>query len=141
MKVKKGRDTIIFNILSYILVGIFAFVCILPFYLIVVGSFTRESVIIREGYQLFLAAKDFSLEAYRMAFKSPERILHAYGITILVTVIGSLISIFLTTMTGYVLSRPDFPFCSMISSISPCIRSFRYGICSFSSSAFAIRSV
>ena len=109
MKIKKGKDTIIFNIVAYTLVGVFALACIIPFYLIVVGSLTDEKTIITEGYQFFLNASNFSLESYQMALKTPETIIHAYGVTIFVTVVGTVLSIFLTTMTGYVLARPDFP--------------------------------
>ncbi len=42
---KKGKDQVVFNILAYVLVGLFAILCLVPFYLIVVGSFTSESTI------------------------------------------------------------------------------------------------
>ena len=109
MKVKKGKDEKIFLGISYVLVTLFAVLCLLPFYLILVGSFTRESVILTEGYSFFLAAESFSAEAYRMAFKSPDTIVKAYGITLFVTVTGTLAAVFLSAMTGYVLARPDFP--------------------------------
>ena len=115
MKIKKGKDTIIFNIVAYTLVGVFALACIIPFYLIVVGSLTDEKTIITEGYQFFLNASNFSLESYQMALKTPETIIHAYGVTIFVTVVATVLSIFLTTMTGYVLARPDFPWRNEIS--------------------------
>lgn len=99
----------------YQLVGLFALACLLPFYLIIVGSFTAESSIIKEGYSFFLTAKKFSTEAYKLALKNPQSILHAYGVTIFVTVVGTVLSIFMTTMTGYVLSRPDFPWRNGIS--------------------------
>ena len=117
MKIKKGKDTIIFNIVAYTLVGVFALACIIPFYLIVVGSLTDEKTIITEGYQFFLNANNFSFESYQMALKTPETIIHAYGVTIFVTVVGTVLSIFLTTMTGYVLARPDFPWRNGISFI------------------------
>lgn len=109
MKIRKGKDAILFYALAYLLVGVFAFACVIPFYLIIVGSMTKENIIITRGYQLFITAKVFSLEAYRLALKDPESILKAYGVTIFVTAAGTGISIFLTTMTGYVLARPDFP--------------------------------
>lgn len=109
MKARMGKDVIAFKIFSYIVTAIFGLICIIPFYLIVVGSLTDESTIIKEGYQFFLTAKTFSLEAYKMALKNPDSILHAYGVTIFVTVVGTVISIIITTMTGYVLARPDFP--------------------------------
>ena len=46
---KKGKDQVVFNILAYVLVGLFAILCLVPFYLIVVGSFTSESTIVKEG--------------------------------------------------------------------------------------------
>ena len=108
-KVKKGKDQIAFGIIGYLLVTVFALACIIPFYLIVVGSFTAESTIVTKGYSFIIAAKDFSTAAYQMAFKSPQTILGAYGITIFVTVVGTVLSIFITSMTGYVLARNDFP--------------------------------
>lgn len=105
----KGMDQIIFEVIGYILVFLFALACVIPFYLIIMGSFTKESTIVTTGYKLWLTAKDFSSEAYAMAFKNPQTILKAYGVTIFVTVVGTVLSIFLTTMTGYVLARKDFP--------------------------------
>ena len=101
----KGKDQIIFNILAYVLVGLFAVACLLPFYLIVTGSLTDESTIVKEGYSFFLTAKNISTEAYKLALKNPQSIIHAYGVTIFVTIIGTVLSIIMTTMTGYVLSR------------------------------------
>lgn len=95
---KKGKDQVVFNILAYVLVGLFAILCLVPFYLIVVGSFTSESTIVKEGYSFFLTVKNFSTEAYHLALKNPQSILHAYGVTIFVTVVGTLLSIFMTTI-------------------------------------------
>ena len=57
MKVKKGKDERIFLGIAYVLVAVFAVVCLLPFYLVLVGSFTKESTILTEGYSFFLTAK------------------------------------------------------------------------------------
>lgn len=115
MKVKKGKDERIFLGIAYVLVAVFAVVCLLPFYLVLVGSFTKESTILTEGYSFFLTAKNFSLEAYKMAFKSPDTLVQAYGITIFVTVVGTITAVLLSAMTGYVLARPDFPWRNKIS--------------------------
>ncbi|BCS82087.1 carbohydrate ABC transporter permease [Anaerocellum diazotrophicum] len=100
-------DKIIFNFLSYTIVGIFALACILPFYLVVIGSFSDERTIITEGYSLVI--KKFSLEAYKLIFKNPISIIRAYEITIFVTVVGTICNLFITLMTAYVLARKDFP--------------------------------
>lgn len=86
---KKGKDQVVFNILAYVLVGLFAILCLVPFYLIVVGSFTSESTIVKEGYSFFLTVKNFSTEAYHLALKNPQSILHAYGVTIFVIGCGN----------------------------------------------------
>ena len=100
------RDVLLFNGLGYILLIAFALMCIIPFYLVIVSSFQAESVLIREGYPLYI--KEFSLESYKLCLKNPDAILRAYGITVLVTVVGTAIAVLLNTMTGYVLSRKDF---------------------------------
>lgn len=108
-KVKKGTDQITFEIIGYLLVCIFALACVIPFYLIIMGSFTNESTIVTTGYKFWLGLKEISTEAYAMAFKNPQTILEAYAVTVFVTVVGTTLSIFMTTMTGYVLARKDFP--------------------------------
>ena len=106
---RKSRDKIIFAVISYTLIALFALACVIPFYLIIVGSFTSEHSILTEGYSFLVTADRFSLAGYDTALKNPMEILRAYGVTIFVTVLGTVPSIFLMTMTGYVLSRKDFP--------------------------------
>ena len=103
-----GADVICINIVSYLLIGIFALACVIPFYLIIVASFTPETSLIRNGYPLFPTG-EFSLESYALCIKNPEQILKAYGTTIGITVVGTFLSVLISTMTGYVLSRQDFP--------------------------------
>ena len=79
----------------------------IPFYLIIVASFTDEASLIRNGYPLI--PTDFSIESYRLSLKNPTSILMAYGVTIGVTFFGTLLAVLLASMTGYVLSRRDFP--------------------------------
>lgn len=101
------RDQLAVNILGYILVGLFALLCVVPFYLIIVASFTDESSLIRNGYPLIPA--DFSIQSYLLCLKNPTEIVRAYATTIGVTVLGTVLAVFIATMTGYVLSRKDFP--------------------------------
>ena len=107
-KKKYGIDTITMNIAAYLLIGIFAIVCILPFYLIIIASFTPEASLIKNGYPL-IPTGEFSLESYGLCLKNPEQILRAYGVTIGITVVGTFFAVFIATMTGYALSRQDFP--------------------------------
>ncbi len=106
-KIKTGGDVIAINILGYVLISIFALLCLMPFYLIIIASFTDNAELIRSGYPLIL--KSFSLEAYKLCLKNPTTIIRAYVNTIGVTVVGTFLAIIMATMTGYVLSRQDFP--------------------------------
>lgn len=107
VKRKIGKDVLSVNIVGGILIGLFALVCLMPFYLIIIASFTEETSLIRNGYPLI--PTDFSIQSYLLCLKNPIAIVRAYGTTISVTLIGTALSVFLATMTGYVLSRRDFP--------------------------------
>ena len=104
-----GKDVVAVNIVGCILIGVFAFICVVPFYLVIVASFTSNQSIIQDGYPLVVAAKNFSLQSYQLCLKNPTAILQAYGMTILVTLIGTFCAVMMACMTGYVLSRKDFP--------------------------------
>jgi putative aldouronate transport system permease protein len=101
------RDELTANILGIIIIGLFALMCVIPFYLIIVASFTDENTLIRSGYPLFPTS--FSTQSYQLCLKNPTAIVRAYANTIGVTVVGTLLAVFMATMTGYVLSRQDFP--------------------------------
>lgn len=101
-----GKDRITFNLISYIFLGVFSAVCLLPFLLVISGSLTEQYAIQLHGYQLI--PETFSLEAYKMLFRIPEDILRAYGVTIFVTVTGTVVGLLFTSMAAYVLASPDF---------------------------------
>jgi len=106
MRKKYNRGYRIFNMISKVLLGLFALICLLPFVLMIVGSFTDNGEVVREGYSLF--PKKWSTGAYDMLFSYPDNIIRAYRNTIIQTVVGTFISLFCISMTGYVLSRQDF---------------------------------
>ena len=104
-----SKDEIAVNVVGVVLIGLFALICVVPFYLIIIASFTSESSLIKNGYPLLPSITNFSLESYQLSLKNPVAILKAYGTTIGVTVVGTFLAVLLATMTGYVLSRKDFP--------------------------------
>lgn len=106
-------STIAFHGISYLFITLIAVTCLLPFILIISGSFTAEQTIRLEGYSLF--PKVTSTEAYSIIFRSPQKVLNAYGISAFITVTGTVASLFFTTMTAYVLSRKDFKYRNQIS--------------------------
>lgn len=103
----KSKDAMVVKLVGYLFIGIFALICVIPFYLIVIASFTSEASLIRDGYPIF--PTDFDLQSYLLCLKNPISILKAYGTTIGVTAVGTTLAVLMATMTGYVLSRKDFP--------------------------------
>jgi putative aldouronate transport system permease protein len=101
-----GADEKILSALSYGFNGIIALACVLPFVMVVSGSFSSEEAVRLAGFSLL--PRDFSLSAYQTVFQEPAVIARAYAVTVLLTVSGTLLGLFLQTMTAYVLARKDF---------------------------------
>ncbi|MEG0397193.1 MAG: carbohydrate ABC transporter permease, partial [Oscillospiraceae bacterium] len=84
-----GRDRLLFNIISYVVLTILSAVCLLPFLLVLSGSVSEQRSIQLHGYRLF--PETVSLDAYKMLFRIPEELIRAYGVTIFVTAVGTII--------------------------------------------------
>lgn len=113
MKMRINKSTIVFNTAGYIFLSVFSLFCLLPFLLIISGSFTSEASIHIDGYRLI--PKVFSLEAYKSVFSTPQSIGKAYLVTTVVAVSGTLLGLFFISMAGFVLQRKDFKYKNMIS--------------------------
>lgn len=106
MKKKTKTKDHLYKFIAYAIVLFFAVVCLIPFLIVVSGSFSSERAILSQGFNIL--PRDFSLEAYKFILENPTDILNGYKITIAVTLIGTGGSLFLTSMASYVLSRQDF---------------------------------
>ncbi|WP_274648789.1 carbohydrate ABC transporter permease [Paenibacillus humicola] len=109
---RRSGAIVVFNILGYSLVSVAALLCLIPFLMVISGSFTSDHAISNYGYSLI--PKEFSVKAYSILFRYPEDILRAYGVSIFVTVCGTFLGLFLVSMTGYVLNRKDFRYRNVI---------------------------
>ena len=105
-KVKAGKDVIALNIIAYTFCTIMALVCLVPFIMVLSGSFSSESAITANGFSLL--PQEFSLEAYKTVFRDPMTVVRAYATTIVLTIVGTFLGLMIQTMTAYVLSRKDF---------------------------------
>lgn len=106
-----GKTNAFFNIIFTIV----ALMCIIPVVFIFIISISSEQSIKMNGYRFIPEA--FSVDSYLFLFREGEMIVHALGISILVTVVGTVLGVALTTLMGYVLSRSDYKlkgFCTMI---------------------------
>ena len=102
----RGKDEILLNVLGVIFILITSLLCLLPFVMVLSASFSSEDAILRNGFSLL--PQEPTLEAYRNVFENPYIILRAYINTIVLTIVGTVIGLFLISMTAYVLQRRDF---------------------------------
>jgi putative aldouronate transport system permease protein len=104
------------NALLHLISGAFAFACVFPFIFVLIISLTDEKSLLQNGYRIF--PEKWSTFAYSYIFKTGDQLLHSYGITITVTVIGTLLTVFMTTLYAYALSRKNFSYRKFFSFIA-----------------------
>lgn len=102
-----SKDQKIWRIVAHIVMILLSALALLPFILLIIASFTDETVALVNGYSYF--PEKWSLGAYEYIIQNSKTFLSAYGMTILVTFIGTLVSVVLTALTGYVLSKRNLP--------------------------------
>jgi putative aldouronate transport system permease protein len=112
-KVKIGAAGHAMNAIAFILLTLGSVICVLPFIIIVSGSFTDNTTILREGYSLL--PRNITLSAYRTIFKAPQDIFQAYKMTFIYTILGTGIGLMVITMTSYVISRNEFKYRNQVS--------------------------
>ena len=98
----KTSTNIAFNLVFLIL----AIMCVIPLAFVFSISITDEAVLRSNGYQLIPEA--FSASAYEFLWNERLTILRAAFMSVMVTIIGTIISIALNTSMGYVVSRRSF---------------------------------
>ena len=109
----KDHSTLGFNIMKGVLLTILSLLCVLPFIVIISGSFTSNIEIITNGFSLL--PRGFTVEAYKTIFKTPEDILQAYKMNFYYTFIGTALGLIIITLTAYVISRKEFKYRNTVS--------------------------
>lgn len=108
----RGWETMQFESKSYqwiasIIMMTLSITCIIPFVLLIMSSVASEESIIQYGYSFFPA--EFSLKAYEYLWNHALELGRAYGITVFITVFGTAVSLTITSMLAYPMSRSDMP--------------------------------
>ena len=91
------------NFVINLIFTLIAGMCIIPFLFVTIISLTSEEYIRVNGYSFF--PKEWSLDAYEFIFSSGSTILRSYGITIIVTVLGTILGVLIMSMFAYAISR------------------------------------
>ena len=95
-----------FGLFAYTILTFLSLCCLIPFLFIISGAFSSEQSILEHGFSLIPI--EYSLEAFRAVFAVPENIFNAYGVTIFITIVGTAVGIFFSSMAAYVLQRKEF---------------------------------
>ncbi|HEY8362374.1 MAG TPA: carbohydrate ABC transporter permease [Tissierellaceae bacterium] len=111
MQTRNMSDKFI-SVISHVFIAIFAVICLLPFMLVVSGSITDEIAIIKNGFRLI--PEKISFDAYKLVLND-NTIFNAYGVTIFVTVVGTILSMLVTSAMSYALSLEHLKYRNQIS--------------------------
>lgn len=96
------------NLLFSLIFLISALCAVIPVVFVVILSFTDKTSIANIGYSFF--PETWSLQAYKTLWDMRSSIFVSFGISLLITVLGTVIGLFLNATMGYVLSRRSFKF-------------------------------
>lgn len=102
--VDKSRGSRIFGMVNATILGMLALITVLPFIHVLASSFATNAEIAEKNFLLFPTT--FTLSAYEYIF-STNTIIRSIGVSVFVTIAGTLWSMLLTILTAYGLSRKD----------------------------------
>lgn len=96
----------VFNIFNYTLIGLFALFCIFPVIYVVLLSFSSKADYLNST--LMVLPKHFNFEAYKVIFNQ-GRVGQAFLISLLVTIVGTIYSLVLTSLGAYAFMKKNVP--------------------------------
>lgn len=103
---RKTLGDIVMDLVVYVLLTILAILMVIPFVYVIAASFATEAEILSRP--IFLIPEEPTLAAYKRIFNMADMgatVLRSLGISVCVTVIGTLINLFFTATMAYGLSR------------------------------------
>ena len=101
--VSAGTEAVI-----HVIMALFSLCCIIPFIFVIIIAFSSEESIRTIGYSF--VPQSWSVDAFIYAFDKLPQIWRSYFNSILITVIGTVLSTLMCAMYSYVLYRPDFKY-------------------------------
>ncbi len=109
----KTQEEKVYNFLGHLLMTLLSLIAVVPIALMIISSFTDNAALLQNGYSFF--PTKWSVYAYEWLFKSNgDVVLKAYGMSFLLTTVGTVCSLLITTPLAYGLSKPKLPFRGII---------------------------
>lgn len=103
----KNREEKFLQVFSNVYMIILTILAVAPILLVLISSLTDNTTLIHDGYSFF--PKKWSLQAYNYIFVENKQVVRAYGISFLVTAVGTSISLVITTLLAYSISKKGLP--------------------------------
>ncbi len=92
---------------AHIILSICSALALLPFLLLIIASFTDDKISMDNGYSYF--PEKLSFDAYEYLLQDVSKYTRAYGMTILVTLVGTVVCVTITALLAYMLSKKNLP--------------------------------
>lgn len=96
-----------FQIFAHVVLVILSLFAILPMILMVISSLTDNDTLITNGFSYF--PEKWSFYAYKYIFSTGNSVLRAYGVSVVLTIVGTICALAITTMLAYAISKKDIP--------------------------------
>lgn len=116
MNRNKSLSDRLLSVFSYCFVGLFGIACLYPLVLTLSVSLSSEREIALNGYSIIPQVFSFNTYAY-IFIHSGKKILRAYGVTIFVTVVGTVSAIIITSMIAFAISIKTLKYRNVIAFI------------------------
>ncbi len=104
---RKPSEKQVYSAVANVVLTLCALIVVLPILIVFMSSFSEESAAIKYGYTIW--PKEFSLEAYKYIATKFDVIGRAYIITVVVTIVGTTLSLLITACLAYGLSQRNLP--------------------------------
>ncbi|SER42715.1 putative aldouronate transport system permease protein [Gracilibacillus ureilyticus] len=92
----------VFDVFNHVFLTAVGLITVIPFLYVIAGSFASDTELATRSF--FLIPNDFTTTAYDYIF-STNAVIRSLGVSILVTVLGTIVSMILTLTMAYPLSR------------------------------------
>lgn len=114
--IKKSASDKVVKTFSYFFIGLIGLVCLYPLLMVLGVSFSDNAAVTKHGYSVI--PEIFSTDTYLYLFAhSGLKILKSYGVTIFITVVGTVASMLITSMISFAISIKSLKYRNVIAYI------------------------
>jgi len=99
---RDGPSVKVFRVVNAILLTGFALVCLIPFLHVIGSSFAQPGELATRTFVIL--PREWTLNAYKYVLSSPS-IFRAMGVSVFVTLVGTFLSLLVTSLMAYALSK------------------------------------